>query len=178
MVRKLGSILFLLLFMTSVSALGQLKVGYMNSQEVLSQMPERPSVEKELNSFVEQKRQELQQRTASFQDSVAEFQQNQENLSQAQIEQREQALTEMQASIRQFRQNLQQQVQQRRAKLLQPLYQRMDQAIATVAENNDLDFVLNEATSAGENVVYYAASQKLDITEEVLQQITGTSDQN
>lgn len=178
MVKKIGSIFLLFLFAISVSAYGQVKIGYMNSQEVLNQMPERSDVEQKLNSFVQQKRQELQERTASFQDSVATFQQNQENLSDAQAKQQEQRLTEMKASLQQFQQGLQQQIQQRRSQLLQPLYEKMNQAISTVAENKDLDFVLNEATSTGENVIYYSESQELNITEEVLQQINGTSAQN
>lgn len=174
MFKKLGSLILLFLFLTSASAFGQVKIGYMNSQEVLSQMPERSDVEQELNSFVQQKRQELEDRTAAFQDSVATIQQNQGDLSEAQ----QQQLAQMEASLQQFQQSLQQQVQQRRSQLLQPLYEKMDQAIATVAENNDLDFVINEATSTGENVIYYSASQELNITEEVLQQINETSAQN
>jgi len=178
MFKKLGSLLLLLLFVGSSTALGQLKIGYMNSQEALSQMPERSSVQQQLNTFIQQKRQELQQRTAAFQDSVAAYQQNQASMSQSQIQQEEQKLTEMENSTRQFQQSIQQQVQQRRASLLQPLYDRMNQAIATVAENQGLDFVLNEATSRGEQVVYYSESERLDITEEVLEQINATSAQN
>jgi outer membrane protein len=178
MLKKLGSIFFLFLFVTNITAYGQVKIGYMNSQEVLSQMPERSDVEQKLNSFVQQKRQELQQRTAAFQDSLATFQQNQGNLSEAQANQQEQQIAQMEASLQQFQQSLQQQIQQQRAQLLEPLYEKMDQAIAAVAESKDLDFVINEATSTGENVIYYSESQELNITEEVLQQINGTSAQN
>lgn len=174
MFKKLGSLILLFIFVTSASALGQVKIGYMNSQEVLNQMPERSDVEQELNSFIQQKRQELQERTAAFQDSVATIQQNQGDLSEAQ----QQQLAQMEASLQQFQQGLQQQIQQRRSQLLQPLYEKMNQAIATVAENNDLDFVINEATSTGENIIYYSASQESNITEEVLQQINETSAQN
>jgi hypothetical protein len=47
-----------------------------------------------------------------------------------------------------------------------------------VAKARDLDFVLNEATSTGENVIYYSASQKLNITDDVLQKIKETSAKN
>lgn len=178
MFRKLGSIFFLFLFGVSASAHGQVKIGYMNAQEVLSQMPERSDVEQKLNSFIQQKRQELQQRTASFQDSVATYQQNQGNLTDTQVRQQEQQLAQMEASLQRFQQGLQQQIQQRRSQLLQPLYSKMEEAIAAVAEERDLDFVLNEATSTGENVIYYSESQQLNITDEVLQHINGTSAQN
>lgn len=176
MYRKLLSTIFLFLFVASTTAFGQLKIGYMNTQEVLNQLPERTEIQQQLNSFIEEKRQELQQQTAAFQDSVAEFQQNQSAMSEQEVKQAEQRLSQMQASMNKFQQSIQQQIQQRRAELLQPLYNRMNEAIATVAENRDLDFVLNEATSAGENVIYYASSQRLDITDEVLQLMNDSSD--
>jgi Skp family chaperone for outer membrane proteins len=178
MFRKLASLFFLFLFVVSTSAFGQLNIGYLNTQEVMTQMPERSQVQQELNSFIQEKRQELQQKTTEFQDAVAEFQQNQDSMSETEIQNREQQLAQMETEMTQFRQGLQQQIQQRRAKLLEPLYNKMNEAISTVAERNDLDFVINEATTNGESVVYYAASEKLDITEQVLQYINETSDQN
>lgn len=178
MFKKLLSVFFLLLFVVSTSAFGQLNIGYLNTQQVLSEMPGRAEVESELNDFVQSKRQELEERTIAFQDSVASFQQNQENLSENQRRQQEQRLAEMETEVQEFQQGLQQQIQQRRSSLLEPLYNKMDEAISAVAEENDLDFVLNEATSAGENVIYYAASERLDITQQVMEHINETSDQN
>lgn len=175
MYRKLLSTTFLFLFVISATAFGQLKIGYMNTQEVLSQVPERTEIQQQLQSFVDTKRQELQQQTAAFQDSVAQYQQNQSAMSQQEAAETEERLSQMQASMNQFQQSIQQQVQQQRAELLQPLYDRMDEAIGVVAEDMDLDFVLNESTSAGENVIYYSASTQLDITEEVLQQMNETN---
>lgn len=178
MIKKLASLTFLVFFFISSSAFGQLKIGYLNAQEVLNQMPERPQVEEQLNSFIQERRQELEQRTTEFQDSVGEFQQNQENMSDSEIREEEQRLAQMEAEIGEFQQGLQQQIQQRRSRLLEPLYTKMNEAISTVAEQNDLDFVINEATGMGDNIVYYAASEKLNITDQVLQHINETSDQN
>lgn len=178
MFRKLASIGFFLFFAVSISAFGQQKIGYMNSQEVLSEMPGRSDIEQKLNSFIQEKRQELQQRTMAFQDSVTAFQEIQASLSESQIQQEEQKLTQLQASIQQFQQGLQQQIVQRRAELLEPLYQKVDEAISAVAEREDLDFVLNKATSTGENIIYYSADEQLDITEQVLQYINDTSAKN
>lgn len=150
----------------------------MNSQEVLNQVPERSEVQQKLNTFVQEKRQELQQQTTAFQDSVAQFKQNQSAMSEQQAAQAEQRLSQMQASMQQFQQSIQQQIQQRRQELLQPIYEDMNNAIEVVAEERSLDFVLNEATSGGENVLYYSASEQLDITKEVLQQMNETSSQN
>jgi outer membrane protein len=178
MFKKLLSSFCLLFFVVSATAYGQLKIGFMNTQEVLSQMPERSAVEKKLNSFIETQRQEYQQQTMAFQDSVTAFQQNQSSMSQQQREQEQRKLAKMEESLMQLQQNIQTQIEQRRSSLLQPLYNRMDEAIAAVAEERNLDFVLNEATSTGESLIYYSANQTLDITEAVLQQVKETSTQN
>lgn len=178
MFRKIVSSFFLLLFVLSISAYGQLNVGYLNTQEVLSQMPQRSSVEQELNGFIQQKRQELQQRTMAFQDSVTAYEQNRASMSEAQIQQEERQLSQLQNSLRQFQQNVQQQISQRRSTLLQPLYEKMNQAIENVAESQNLDFVLNKTTSTGDNVIYYSARERSDITQEVLQRINETSAKN
>lgn len=176
MIKKILSAACLLLFVTSANAYGQLKIGYMNTQEVLSELPQRSEVEQQLNSFISTKRGELEDRIANFQDEVATYQENQSNMSEQEIQQREQELANQEAEMRKFQQNLQSQIQQRRAKLLQPLYDAMDQAIADVAESNDLDFVLNEATTNGENVVYYSADQQLNITQQVIDQVKTNSE--
>ncbi|NGP89319.1 OmpH family outer membrane protein [Fodinibius halophilus] len=178
MFKKLFSSTLVFLFVISATAFAQPKIGYMNTQEVISNVPERSDIQEELNSFIQQKRQELEQQTAAFQDSVAEYQQNKSALSEQEAADAENRLSQMQSSMQQFRQAIQQQIQRRRTELLQPLYNRMNEAIASVAEEKNLDFVLNEATNSGEKLVYYSAKQKLDITDEVLEQMKATSAKN
>jgi len=178
MIKKILSTACLFLFLLSTTAYGQLKIGYMSTQEVLSEHPQRSEVEQQLNSFIKEKRGELENRIANFQDQVAEYQENQGSMTDQQIQQREQELSELEGEIQQFQQTIQGQIQERRSQLLNPLYEAMDQAIAEVAEGNDLDFVLNEATNSGDNVIYYAADQQLDITQQVIQHINENATQN
>lgn len=175
MFRKLVSSLSLFLFLITASTFGQINVGYMNTQEVLTQVPERAQVEKQMNDFIESKREEFQQQTKSFQDAVAEYQQNQANMSEAEREKQEQQLAQREQELNQFQQQIQQQIQQQRQKLLQPIYDRIDKAITAVAEEMNLDFVLNEATNTGEEVIFYASDGKLNITQQVLERVKNQS---
>lgn len=176
--KKILSTAGLFLFLMSTAAYGQLKIGYMSTQEVLSEIPQRSEVEQKLNSFIESKRGELEERITTFQEEVAAYQQNQQNLSEQEVQQREQELAQQEASVQEFQQDLQSQIQEQRATLLEPLYSAMDQAIAEVAESNDLDFVLNQTTNSGENIIYYSAEQQMDVTQEVIQQVKATSATN
>lgn len=175
MFRKLVGSLSLFLFLITASTFGQINVGYMNTQEVLTQVPERAQVEQQMNDFIESRREEFQQRTKSFQDAVAEYQQNQANMSGSERERQEQQLAEREQELNQFQQQIQQQIQQQRQKLLQPIYDRIDKAIAAVAEEMNLDFVLSEATNTGEEVIFYASNGKLNVTQQVLERVKNQS---
>jgi outer membrane protein len=171
MIKKLIGTSCLFLFVVTATAFGQLKVGYMSTQEVLSQMPQRDSVEQELTSYIETKQQELEERVSAFQDSVAAYQQIRSSISQQQIKQEEQKLADMEMDLQQFRITTRAQIQQKRASLLQPLYNKMDEAMAAIAEENGLDFILNESTNTGEMVVFYSGNESLNVTEDVIQYI-------
>lgn len=175
MIKKSLSILGLLVFMVTVTSVAQVKIGYLDVQAVMSELPVMENVESELDTYVTEKRQQLEDRTANFQEAVADYQQNQPSMSQAQQTTREEELAEMENELRNFQQSLQVEIQQYRQKLLEPVYADIDQAIAGIAESMDLDFVLNKATTRGENIVQFSAQSRLNITEQVLQRIKSQS---
>ncbi|MFH5883056.1 OmpH family outer membrane protein [Halalkalibaculum sp. DA3122] len=176
MFRKLLATAFVLLFAFTLTAVGQdLSIGYMNPQEVLSQLPERADIEQQLNSFIQEKRSELEQESTAFQQAVSTYQQNAASMSEQEQQKREEELATREQELMEMQQSIQQQVQQRRSELMAPIYNRMDQAIAATAEANNLDFVLNEATGMGETIIYYSADQKLNVTQQVLDRMNSES---
>lgn len=176
MFKKLVLAATVIFFAGTATAVGQqIRVGYMNPQEVISQIPERADIEKKLNSYIEQRRAELQQESTAFQEAVADYQQNSSSMSEEQMAQREEELAKMEEQLMQLQQTVRQQIQQRRAGLMSPIYSRMDQAIASVAESMNLDFVLNEATGMGETIIFYSSEEQLNITQQVLDRMKSES---
>lgn len=178
MISKIFSTSIILVFFVSAASLAQISIGYMSTQEVFNQLPERQQIEEQLNNLIAEKQQELEQRTTAYQGEVAQYQQNQAVMSEQQRQTREDELAEMEASVIEFQQSIQVEIQQRRAELLQPVYNRIDQAIAAIAEERGLDFVLNESTNMGENIVYFSSSQQLNITSEVIERLKNDSTSN
>lgn len=178
MFRKLSGLLALFLLAATSVATAQLDIGYLNTQEVLNQLPERQQIQQELNNFVQQKEQEMQQASTEFQNAVAEYQQNQSNMTQQEIEQRENELSQMEQDLNEMRQSLQQEIVQKRQELLGPIFNRINQAIQTIAEENNLDYVFNEATSSGDNIIYYADESAMDLTQQVITQVNSQSPQD
>lgn len=171
MVKKFFSTFIVLLFCVSLTAVAQVKIGYMSIQDVLSELPERQQIEQQLNNLISEKQQELEQRAANFQNAVAQYQEDQASLSEQQRQAREEKLADMEDSLSEYQQSIQAEIQQRRAELLQPIYNRIDEAIADIAEDMDLDFVLNASTNMGDNIIYFSSQQQLDITSKVADQL-------
>lgn len=178
MIKKFISALSLLLLAMTVHTHAQIKIGYMDVQSVMAELPEMENIQAQLDDFVTKKQQQLQDRTASFQEAVADYQDKQASMSSEQQAAREKELAAMEEDLRSFQQSIQTEIQQYRQELLAPVYADIDRAIASIAEEQGLDFVLNKATMRGENIVQFSSQQRLNITDQVIQRIVSNSNQN
>src|SRR5699024_8389597 len=100
------------------------------------------------------------------------------SISQQQLTQEQQELSQMEESLRQYQMMIRSQIQQKRTSLLKPLYDKMDQAMAAVAEKKNLDFILNKTTNTGEMIIFYSGNESLNVTEDVIQYIKNNSGKN
>ena len=150
------------------TALAQLRVGYTDAQLIVAQMSEYRTTLQQLQTLAESGQLEYQQLIQTYQDKLADYQKKQALLSEAARATREQELTTMQGEIQQFLTNKEQELEQREAQLMNPLLERVQNAINEVAAERSLDLVLN-AQAAGSPVLLYA-DQSMDITETVMSQ--------
>lgn len=171
MFKKFFSVLVILLFCVTFISTAQPKIGYMNFQQVMNELPATDSAATELNAFVRQKQQEFQQQASNVIEAETDFQNNQASMSQQQQTERQQEIAQMNQDLSNIQGQIQTQIQQKQQQLLAPIYERIDEAVRVVAERIGLDFVLNERTSTGENIVYFSQDQTENITEQVLQQL-------
>lgn len=178
MTKKFLSAFALLMLFVTVHSQAQVRIGFMDVQTVMAELPEMENIRAQLDDYVQQKQQQLQDRTASFQEEVANYQENRASMSAQQQQSREEELATMEEEMRTFQQSIQTEIQQYRQKLLAPIYEDIDNAIANIAEERGLDFVLNRATMRGENIVQFSAQQSLNITDEVISRISSNSNQN
>lgn len=178
MTKKFLSALALLMLLVTVQSQAQIKIGFMDVQKVMAELPEMENIRAKLDDYVTQKQSQLEDRTASFQEAVADYQENQPSMSPEQQAAREKELASMEEELRNFQQSIQTEIQQYRQELLAPIYADIDTAIANIAEERDLDFVLNKATMRGENIVQFSAQESFNITDEVINRISSNSNQN
>lgn len=175
--RTLYTIPAFLLFLFTVSVTAnaqQVEIGYVNPQEIITKMPEMKAVQQRLQNFAADKRTEIQEKQQAFQAAVDEYQQKMSVLSADAKAAQEKELGQMRTDLLALQQKASQAVAQKQQELVQPLIDSINNAIAAVAEEMGLDYVLNTTTSNGDVVILYTSpqfQQKYDITDEVMDKL-------
>ena len=128
------------------------KIGYINSEKVLSAIPAYRSVQQQLEAYSKQYQDVIDTEYAKVEALYNKYQQQKGNLTaqgrqakENEIIQKEQAVKKLQQEY--FGQDGQ--MQQLSEKLLGPIKEQMDAAIATVAKNGNYIMVLDVASMQG-----------------------------
>lgn len=152
----------------------QLKVGIMNPERVMDSLPETQQIQGELEEYIQQRQQEFSQEYSVYIESVTNYEEGIESgtLSGAERVQEEERLTETEEELGNLEQRIQTQIQNRQNELLGPVMQRVEAAMESVARELDLDYVLNTQTSRGDPLIYYSSQRGVDITDQVIEQLT------
>jgi outer membrane protein len=169
--KKLLLTTFILILPFTVFA--QLKVGIMNPQAVLEAMPETQGVQAELDSFIEEKQNDFQNRYTSWIEDVTEYTEQVEagNLSEEEKQNREEQLTEMEEELENYQRSVQNQIQQKQNELLNPLLIKIETKMELIAGDLNLDYVINKTASTGDPIVYYSSGRGVDITDRVIEEL-------
>jgi outer membrane protein len=158
---KIQSIVFIfLLSFTGVFAQSGIKLGHINSQNVLSMMPEtdsaRRAIEKETKAIQDQ----LEEMQVEFNKKYQDYINRADSLSQFIRQSKEEELQSMQERIQMFEANAQQNLQQKRSELFDPIVNKLQKAIDQVGEENGYTYIFD--VSAG-GLLYHSEDAK-DIT--------------
>jgi outer membrane protein len=152
----------------------ELKIGYVNPQSILANMPEMRAVQQRLQNFTARKQQELSTLEQEFQTQVAEYQQKVGVISAEAQQQEEARLGQLQQELLQAQEVAEQELAQRRDELVGPLLEQIGLAIEAVAQKQGLSYVLNTTTSSGDMIILYASEDfraKFDITQSVMEEL-------
>jgi outer membrane protein len=164
--------LFFVLVATAGSAQAQeLKVGYVDPQEILVKMPEYAAVERRLQNFAERKRDEFTKLQADFEKRAGDFQQKASVLSNEARANEERAIEAMRERLVNFQTQYQEDLMKEQQTQLTPLFEKIEKGIADVANEIGLTFVFNPRTSNGDIILLYVsddARENLNITRKVI----------
>jgi len=151
------------------TALAQLKIGYIDSQRILSTFPAAVDAQKKLEGESTGWGQELQKMQEQFRTLQEQLDQQSLLLSEAKKKERTDELQALYLKIQQYQNEKwgeQGEFFKRREELLQPIIQKIDTAIKAVGTNDDYDFIFDSVQG---NLLH--AKPKYDLTDQVLKEL-------
>lgn len=141
LVKCLGLVAFLLLTVNFAQA--QIKIGYLNTSELIALMPETKAADSQFNAFAQKLQETLQPMQQDLQSKFAEYQEQQASMAASVKESKEKELQDLNERIDQFQLKSQQDMQQKREDLMAPILEKVQTAISAVADANQFTYILD-----------------------------------
>ena len=130
---------------TSASAQKAPKIGHINSNDLLSTMPERNTVQKELEAYANQLKITMDAMRKEYETKVSDFQAKQDVMTDIIKNNKIKEITDLEKRIGEFQQTAEEDLQQQEQKLLQPIIDKAKTAINDVAKENGYTYILDSS---------------------------------
>jgi outer membrane protein len=159
--KKLFFILVLGLFIAPVLVKSQVKLGFIISDQILQQLPEAQTAQKQLDAFQKEAIDTLQGIERDLQTKNAEFQQKESLMTEDAKKKAYKELSEQYAKYQEIQKKKSDELQKKRESLMQPIVEKINKTIEIVAKDEGLSFVFDKP------VLLYG-DQEFNITNKVL----------
>lgn len=161
----LKKLLIFIIALAPIAAVAQdVKIAYVNSQEIFSGMPELAGIETQLNTKQEEISSNGQALVDEFNKKSEEFE-NAPATSATIQQDRQKQLAQIQERYQVYVQNSQQEIQQLQQQLLEPVNKKIADAIKAVGDENSYTFVFDVSTM--QSPIVYVSPNAVDITAKV-----------
>ncbi len=126
----------------------QQKFAYVNSQELLQDLPEVKAADAEIQTLQQQMQKKGQEMFESYQTKAMELQRKRDagELSPKQLEEEAKKLGEEEQKIRQFDTEMQTSILQKQQELLQPIQEKVNSAIEEIAKSEGYTMVFDSSS--------------------------------
>lgn len=162
----LKKLLIFFIALAPIAAVAQdVKIAYINTQEVFAAMPELSNIETQLSQKQEQINKNGQALIDEFNKKAEEFEASAANASETIIQDQQKQLQSIQERYQLFLQNSQQEMNQLQQQLLEPLNQKIADAIKSVGDANNYTYVFDVSTM--QSPIVYVNPTATDITQDV-----------
>ncbi|HEV7351431.1 OmpH family outer membrane protein [Telluribacter sp.] len=148
------------------------KIGYTNVDYILLNLPESKKVQNELEVTKAQLDKALQDKYKEFQDKLDVYNKTAQSMTDVIRADKEKELQNLQTSIQEFQRNSEQSLQNKYQTLLNPVMDKINEAIKAVGLENNYLYILN--TDAGQNttpILLYVGSEDNNVSNLVLRKL-------
>ncbi len=146
------------------------KIGYAESDYILSQLPEFKKIESELKTHGSQLENQMKAKYDDYQAKSKAFQGMPATTPDAIKTDKERELAALQENIQKFQQDAQSSYQKKQAELMDPIYKKIGKAIEEVAKENGFTFIINPQIPNGGDILLFS-DEKFNISDLVLKKL-------
>ena len=167
--KKVGLILSFVI-LSSAANFAQLKIGYIDSDTIMKQLPEAQDNQKKLDAMIKEWQEELNKMEKDWKDKYDDYQKRKLILSEQKRVEIEKELVQMEDASSKFRQDkfgVRGELFQKQEELMKPIQNRIFIAIQDVAKENDYDFIFDRSG----DILFLYAKDQYDVTQLVLDKL-------
>ncbi|MCM8568039.1 OmpH family outer membrane protein [Gramella jeungdoensis] len=137
----------ILLLFIAFSANAQSKIGTIDAEYILSQMPENTEVNAGLDAYNKELQGELQTNIKEYEALVKDYQDTSADLTEEEKKEKESKIIELENNIKGFRQKASVMMQMKRNELTGPLYEKIDKAMKEVIAEEGFTQIFHSGAS-------------------------------
>ena len=169
--KKLGLILSVIfIIVTSANLYSQPKIGYVDSDTIMKQLPEAQDAQKKLDAIIKDWQEELSKMERDWKTKYDDYDKRKLILSdqkRAEIEKELVTLENQTSKYRQDKFGVKGELFQKQEELMKPVQNRIFTAIQQVAKENDYDFIFDRSG----DIIFLYAKEEYDVTALVIEKL-------
>jgi len=158
------------LIVFSIPSFAQLKIGYVDSNTIMDNLPDAQDARQKLDDLVKEWQDELNKKEAAWKAKYDDYEKRKLIMTDQTRSEMETELMNMEKDISDFREKkfgTNGELFQKQDELMKPVQNKIFNAIQDIAQEEDLDFVLDRS---GDVMLLYA-KEEYDITNKVLDKL-------
>ena len=136
------------------------KLGHVNSQEILTAMPERATIEKTISDLQSQWEKEMTKMREEYYAKMKEFQDKQATMPESIKQARQSEIAELEQRITTFQQTASTDLQKKQQELFTPVIDKVKKAINEVGSENGYLYLFDLSTQS----IIYQSPKSNDVT--------------
>lgn len=125
-----------------------LKIGHINSQELLSLMPEVKKADADLKVYAKSFEDQLETMSKEYQKKMGDYQASEKTMTDAVKEVKQKEITDLGARIESTQKSAEEKVVTKKQELFKPILDKAEKAIKDVAKEKALDYVFDVSTGS------------------------------
>ena len=159
--------LLVVMFILPLGVMAQSKFAHMNSQDVITVMPEFTKAQADLEALSKQYTEEMQRSEQEFNRKYQELIQQQDSLPRNILERRQKEVQDMAQRQQQFQQEAYQAMEKAQQEAMVPIYNKLNEAVQAVGKAEGVVYIFDVARTP----VAYIGAESIDVTAKVKAQL-------